>query len=118
MDEQLIKENKAKLLLEQDRIRKILGNEGTFEGKGEFPGDYKPKFPAVGDDEDDNALEVELYETNTVVIRDLEIKLKKIEASLKRIEDGTYGKCLQGDEIEPERLRAVPEADTCVKHSK
>ena len=118
MKPELIEENKQKLLAEQKRINAILGFDGQYEGKDEFPGDYKPQFPEFGEGEDENANEVAAFETNLAVTTDLEQKLSKIGAALKRIESGTYGKCVEGDEIEENRLRAIPEADTCMKHSK
>jgi len=40
----------------------------------------------------------------------------KIDRALERIEQGTYGRCeLCGCQIEPERLDALPEANTCIK---
>lgn len=50
--------------------------------------------------------------------RDLEAKLAKVERALKRIEDGVYGRCSFGDEIEEKRLLAEPTAETCLKHSR
>jgi DnaK suppressor protein len=41
--------------------------------------------------------------------------LFEINAALKRIEDGTYGKCAKcGKEIAPERLEAYPWAALCI----
>ena len=43
--------------------------------------------------------------------------LKEVDAALKRIDDGTFGKCLvDGGPIEPKRLDAVPWTRYCVKH--
>lgn len=42
--------------------------------------------------------------------------LRMIEAALRRIREGTYGKCGEcGEEIKTERLEALPFADMCVK---
>ena len=42
--------------------------------------------------------------------------LTEVEAALKRIEDGTYGKCITcGDAIPEKRLEAIPWASRCVK---
>jgi RNA polymerase-binding protein DksA len=44
-----------------------------------------------------------------------EEKLEHIEAALQRIDAGTYGLCKRcGDQIHPERLKALPYADLCV----
>lgn len=117
MNETLIQENKAKMESERKRIQTVLGHMNTFDGTGEFPGDSKPKFPEVGREDGENASEVEQYANDLGETVVLEEKLKKIEAALQRIADGTYGKCTGGDEIEEDRLRAVPEAETCIKHS-
>jgi DnaK suppressor protein len=40
--------------------------------------------------------------------------LNRIDAALRRLEEGTYGRCFEcGDEIGPARLRAVPFALRC-----
>lgn len=41
-------------------------------------------------------------------------ELKAIDAALRRLDDGTYGMCVNcGDAISEERLRAVPTAALC-----
>jgi RNA polymerase-binding transcription factor DksA len=117
MNEQLLQENKLKLETELKRLRTILGHEGQADGDGEFPGDYKPKFTEVGREEGENASEVEQYANDLGEINVLEERLTKVQAALEKIANGTYGKCVQGDDIEEERLRVIPEADTCMKHS-
>ncbi|MEO8482500.1 MAG: TraR/DksA C4-type zinc finger protein [Acidobacteriota bacterium] len=43
--------------------------------------------------------------------------LQQVRDALKRIQDGTYGRCLvDGGPIEPKRLDAVPWAQYCLKH--
>jgi len=42
-------------------------------------------------------------------------ELARIEAALRRIDEGEYGYCLKcGEDIAPERLRANPAATVCV----
>jgi DnaK suppressor protein len=42
--------------------------------------------------------------------------LVEVQDALRRIEDGTYGKCIQcGRDIEPARLEAIPWARYCLK---
>jgi len=42
-------------------------------------------------------------------------KLKKLEAALQRMEEGTYGVCeVCGQATEPERLAALPIATVCI----
>jgi len=43
--------------------------------------------------------------------------LNKVRTALKRIDDGTYGRCVEdGEKIEPARLDAIPWASYCLKH--
>lgn len=43
--------------------------------------------------------------------------LQQVQDALRRIEDGTFGKCLvDGGPIEPKRLDAVPWTPYCLKH--
>lgn len=66
-------------------------------------------------DSGEQALELE----NNEVVDALDIIEKKelglINNSLKRIEEGSYGKCVEcGDEIGLSRLRALPFASHCI----
>lgn len=53
----------------------------------------------------------------TFSIRDKEMsKLKRIDAALARVEEGTYGYCIEsGDEIEHKRLETQPWAEYCIE---
>jgi RNA polymerase-binding transcription factor DksA len=43
--------------------------------------------------------------------------LQQVQAALRRIDTGTFGRCLvDGEPIEPARLDAVPWAPYCVRH--
>lgn len=43
-------------------------------------------------------------------------QLEQIEAALKRLDDGTYGKCSNcGKPINPDRLELLPHAQMCVE---
>lgn len=53
----------------------------------------------------------------TFSIREKEmVKLKRIEAALARVEDGSYGICVEsGEEIEVKRLETQPWAEFCIE---
>ena len=118
ISQELIEQNKKKLLEEKKRLKTVLGHEDIKDGKGEFPGDYKPRFDELGNEDGDNASEVENFGNQLGVTQSLESKLSKIEAALEKISNGTYGKCEMGDEIEEARLMAEPTAATCIQHAK
>jgi DnaK suppressor protein len=45
-----------------------------------------------------------------------ELQLRRIEAALRRMDEGTYGDCAQCDEpIDPRRLQADPATPLCVR---
>src|SRR5882672_11241626 len=45
--------------------------------------------------------------------------LQQVRDALKRIDDGTFGRCVvDGEPIEPKRLEAVPWTPYCLKHQK
>lgn len=115
ISKELIEENKQKLLAEQKRILTVLKREDVSDK--EFPGGMKPKYDELGNEDGENASEVENFGNQLAVTEELESQLKKIEWALARIDDGTYGKCAEGDEIEEDRLRALPTAETCLKHA-
>jgi DnaK suppressor protein len=55
------------------------------------------------------------WERNLARRQRAEGKLKKLEAALQRMEEGTYGVCEAcGQSIEPERLAALPIAILCI----
>lgn len=113
MDASFLKEQKKKLLEEKAKLEEELKFVSTKSGS-----DYAPKFENMGDDEDDNAAEVQVFEQNLAIEKDLSGILKRVDAAINRIEAGQYGRCAGGDEIEINRLRVIPWADTCIKHSK
>ena len=71
---------------------------------------------------DDTADEADLA-SNTInqqvsfSIREKEMnKLRRIDAALERVEDGSYGFCIEsGDEIEQKRLETQPWAEFCIE---
>jgi len=60
-----------------------------------------------------DALQIQAMQMETERRRDIE--LKRIDAALKRMDEGDYGYCTVCDEeIQPERLNMNPAVPTCV----
>lgn len=76
-----------------------------------------PKSDVWKSDEEETADNIDGYETNTGILKQLEIRFNEVKAALERIKNGTYGICsVCGEEIEEKRLSANPAATTCLKH--
>ena len=105
MNQTLVSENKAKLLEEQKHVKAMLARDSQPDS--EIPGGRKPEFVEVGREDGENASETEQFGNDLSVVKDLEDRLKKVEAALARIQMSTYGVCaVGGEEIEEGRLIA------------
>jgi DnaK suppressor protein len=84
------------------------------------PADWEPEATDTdvnASDEADIADNIENYESNTAVLKQLETQYNDVKRALDKIKKGTYGVCEIGNEpIEIERLSANPSARTCLKH--
>jgi len=85
------------------------------------PRDWQPvpeEHDAMRADKNEVADNMEDYEENTAIVRELEIRYNQVKRALGKIEDGTYGTCeVGGEPIDPRRLEANPAAMTCVAHT-
>lgn len=65
----------------------------------------------------DQSVVDELKEESFLLADNDRALLAQVRAALKRIEDGTFGRCVvDGGPIEEKRLEAVPWTQYCVKH--
>jgi RNA polymerase-binding protein DksA len=113
IDEKTREELEQKLLEEKKRIEENLAKTETGE-KG-VDREYETKFTEIERDEEENADEMEMYESNLAVDESMKAELEKIDAALERMKNGTYGKCANCQkEIPLERLRAYPQAEACL----
>ncbi len=83
--------------------------------KKSLKGDYKTRFPIFGRGKDEDAQEVERYESRLSMEHQLEIELQRVQRALKRVSGRKYGICLIcGKKIQAERLKIYPEAEYCI----
>lgn len=120
IDEKTLAELKKALIEKRDKIKSELM---SFAKKDKnIKGDFKTEFSQIGDRPEENASEVEVYEDNLGVEHSLEKDLAAIDKALEKIKDGTYGICancgVPPQPIELKRLKAFPEAETCLKCSR
>lgn len=109
---------KQKLEEEKARLEAELGTVGRINPDN--PADWEATPVDAGDREADpnsRADHVEEYETNTAILKQLEIQHTDVVDALAKIEAGTYGICeVSGHQIEEGRLNANPAARTCMEH--
>lgn len=75
------------------------------------------KMDTLTADETELADNLEAFEGNTAILKQLEIRYNEVKGALERVAQGKYGLCEKGGEvIERERLDANPAATTCKKH--
>jgi RNA polymerase-binding transcription factor DksA len=99
--QEFIQRMKERLLEEKERLSADLAALSTHT--------------EMGDDEDENASEYEIDEVNHDIAATIKADLEKIEAALKKAEDGTYGMTEDGKEISEARLEVIPWADTAIE---
>lgn len=83
------------------------------------PADWEalPSETGLEADPSDTADQIDGYETNTAILKELETRYNEVLGALARIEQGTYGVCsVSGETIEEDRLAADPAATTCKAH--
>lgn len=109
---------KQKLLEEKARLESELASIGRINPDN--PNDWEAVPVDAGEresDPNDRADQVEDYETNTAILKQLEIQHTDVIDALAKIEAGTYGVCeVSGHPIEEGRLNANPAARTCMEH--
>lgn len=112
MDKKFIEERKKDLEARQAQLKKELFASADQIAEN----DYDAKFVDLGEKEDENAAEVEMFEKNLSMEKTLEVSLYNVNRALKKIEDGNYGLCEKcGNPINPDRLKAFPSATSCMK---
>lgn len=114
-----LKHFQEKLVEEQKRLENELATVGRVNPAN--PQDWEPtpeKIDVMRADQNEAADAIEEYEENTAILRELEIRLNQVKRALKKIEDGTYGRCeVGGEPIDTKRLEANPAAMTCIEHT-
>lgn len=112
LEPSFITEQKAKLEERREELMRELNQDAVQHSD---TGDFSARFPDYGDKEEDNAAEVEDFERNLSMEKNLEVSLFNVDKALRKIEEGTYGLCEKcGNQIDPQRLEAFPSATSCM----
>ncbi len=112
MNKKQIEELKKKLEESRSSLRSTLEKFAEEDTKPE--GDWDTRFPDFKGGLEESADEVEEYSSLLPVEHALEIKLKKVNEALEKIENEDYGKCEKcKEDISYERLLILPETKVC-----
>jgi len=118
------KKNLEELNLKLKKLKEEIEDElSQFANKNEkIKNDWNTRYPnfnkSSGGEKgaEEEADEVEEYITLLPIEHSLELRLRDINIALKKIENGSYGKCERcGKDIKLERLKVSPEARLCSK---
>lgn len=123
MDQTILKELREALKEEHDKLVAELKSFARPDSK--MAGDWDSQMPQFEPREygshaslEEEADEVEEYETRLATEHSLESRLLEVNKALERISKGPYGQCARcGKEISIERLRANPAAEFDMEHS-
>ncbi|MFH1838174.1 MAG: TraR/DksA C4-type zinc finger protein [Candidatus Kuenenbacteria bacterium] len=114
MNKNFLEKIKKTLFEEKKKLEKKL-NEIAIKNE-DTKDDYVANFPNIGNEEDENILEVTEFEENIGIENSLEISLQQINQALKRIEENKFGICEKcNKEINEQRLLVFPAAVLCQK---
>jgi len=73
------------------------------------------RFPEYGTSEDENVQELETFQENLSLQKNIKNLIRDTKKALSKIDKGTYGTCEEcKEQIEQGRLKAYPAADLCV----
>jgi len=99
---------KASLEAEMGHLQRDNLNRSQRDFSGDLSG-YSYHMADVGTDTFEREMELKIVSAGAETV-------KEIDDALKRIDDGTYGKCETcGEEITRKRLEAVPHARLCIR---
>ena len=96
--------------------RRRLTEVGSF-AQEDMPDPAAEQEGALGQHPADYGSEVETQMEDQGLLDETRRQVASIDEALARIEAGTWGTCVVcGEEIDAERLEALPRADRCLEH--
>lgn len=113
MEKNLAEKMKTQLEKEKTVLEKEL--RGFAEKNKLSRSDWDTRFPSFhGHNLEEEADEVEEYGNLLPVEKTLETRLAEVNLALEKMKEGKYGFCEKcGREIEPDRLKTIPETRVC-----
>jgi RNA polymerase-binding protein DksA len=105
---------RSRLHQERERLTTTLTD---LESQADAQKESLQELSVIDQHEADIGTETFEMEKDLSIIESVRAGLEDIDAALRRVEDGSYGRCQRcGEPIGDERLEAVPAARYCVEH--
>jgi RNA polymerase-binding transcription factor DksA len=83
--------------------------------RGDIEGETEPGEPAQARDPAESGTDMSDADREEAVLEATRAQRDRVQAALGRIEDGSYGRCVDcGKPLPDERLEARPEAERCL----
>ena len=109
-----------KKMLNKEQARLEIELKSVGRKNPDHPQEWEAKATDVdiqASDSADIGDNIENYENNMAVLKQLEVEYYEVVKALERIKAGTYGMCeVSGEPISVGRLEAYPAARTCLAH--
>jgi RNA polymerase-binding transcription factor DksA len=106
---------RTRLRQEQDRLQRIKDSLSSEPGEGVSERDALSELSLADQHPADVGTEMFEREKDASILERVEAEIADVERALKRLDDGTYGRCEAcGREIAKARLEIKPEARFCV----
>ena len=104
---------------ERERLQGLIRDRETETGIGtESETDSISELSSLDQHQGDLGTETFEREKDFSLLEQLEAEINDLDAALRKIDEGTYGRCeVCSQEIDGERLEAMPGTRTCVEHA-
>jgi RNA polymerase-binding transcription factor DksA len=104
---------------ERTRLEGLIRERETETGIGsESETDSISELSSLDQHQGDIGTETFEREKDFSLLEQLEAEISDLDAALRKIDEGTYGRCeICNQEIDPERLEAMPGTRTCREHA-
>ena len=106
------------IVSERERLQSLI-RERENEGIGtQSERDYTSELSALDQHQGDLGTETFEREKDFSLLQQLEAEIGDLDAALRKIDEGTYGRCeVCGGDIQADRLEAMPGTRTCIEHA-
>jgi RNA polymerase-binding transcription factor DksA len=104
---------------ERTRLEGLIRERETETGIGsESETDSISELSSLDQHQGDIGTETFEREKDFSILEQLEAEISDLDTALRKIDEGTYGRCeICNQEIDPERLEAMPGTRTCREHA-